>query len=340
MPEAFFAATRSTAPVAGIPFDLDTKEILSLIGDGVVGIDQDGRIILFNRAAELLFGYTSAELIGCPVEALIPMRFHERHRQDVDGLVSAAAPAGRQMGGGREVLGRHKSGREFPVEATLSRHIFAGQPIAMAVVRDVTEQKDAEQQRQLIAGEVAHRLRNMMTVVISIVSLTGRRATSLPDFISSLLGRLTALSRTNDALIGEMCTDPNLRSLLHSELAAFGHDVVRFTLTGPDVQIEGKLALNLGLIFHELATNAAKYGAFSAPQGEVRVDWHIAAGKVPTLKLSWQETGGPPVEVPTRKGFGSQLIGRILSTYNGKTEITYAASGVLCTISVTLVTHK
>ena len=337
MPEAFFLATRSAAPVARTPFDLATEEILSLIGDGVVGIAQDGRIILFNRAAELLFGYTSAELIGCPIEVLIPMRFHDKHRKDVDGFVSAAAPTRRPMGVGREVLGRHKNGREFPVEATLSRHVFAGQPISMAVVRDVTEKENAEQQRQLIAGEVAHRLRNMMAVVISIVSLTARRATSLPDFTSSLLGRLTALSRTNDALIGEMCTDPNLRSLLHSELAAFGHDVVRFTLTGPDVQIEGKLALNLGLIFHELATNAAKYGAFSVSEGEIHVDWHIDAGKAPTLKLSWQETGGPAVEVPTRKGFGSQLIGRILSPYNGKAEISYDASGILCTISVPLV---
>jgi PAS domain S-box-containing protein len=337
MPEAFFLAVRPVAPVVQSPFDLDTEEILSLIGDGVVSIRPDGTIVLFNRAAEQLFGYTSAELIGCPIDVLIPMRFHNLHRTDVESFVSATPKTRHSMGSGREVLGRHKTGREFPVEATLSRHVFAGQPIVTAVVRDVTEQKTVEQQRQIIAGEVAHRLRNTMAVVGSIVSLTARGAASLPEFISSLLGRLAAVSRTNDALIGEMCIDPNLRTLLRSELEAFQNETDRFSLTGPDVQIEAKLALHLGLIFHELATNAAKYGAFSAPGGEIKVVWRIDSEIVPTLRLTWQEYGGPAVKAPTRTGFGSQLIARVLGTYHGKAEIIYNVDGVSCTISVPLV---
>lgn len=336
MPETFFSATLAEPSVGQTRFDPHVEEILSLVGDGVVSIDEEGRIILFNRAAEQLFGYASAELLGCPIEVLIPMRFHDLHRKDVAGFASSAVAPCRAMGRGREVLGRHKNASEFPIEATLSSHVFAGQRIFMAVVRDVTDQTTAEQQRQLIVGEVAHRLRNTMSVVNSIISSTARRATSLPEFITSLLGRLRALSRTNDALIGGAASELNLHSLLHSELTAFQHDDVRFTLAGPHVQIEGRLALNLGLIFHELATNAAKYGAFSAPGGKIYVEWHVDDGKLPTLKLSWQETGGPTVEMPSRTGFGTQLIGNILNIFGGKTEIIYVPGGIFCLISVPL----
>lgn len=339
MHEAIVLATHSATPVARIPFNSNIEEILSLIGDGVVSINQDGQIILFNRAAELLFGYTSAELLGCPIEVLIPMRFHDMHRKDVKGFISVTATTNRSMGNNREVMGRHKNGREFSVEATLSRLVYAGQLVFMVVVRDVTERKTAEQQHRLIVEEVAHRLRNTMAVVGSIVSLTARHATSLPDFVSSLLGRINAISRTNNSLIGERCVDSSLRGLLHSELAAFELDETRFKLNGPDVVIEGKLVFSLGLVFHELATNAAKYGAFSIPGGEVEVNWHVDFENVPTLSLRWQESGGPSVNIPTRKGFGSQLVERILNSYMGKAEIHHHTNGVVCLISVPLVTH-
>lgn len=315
------------------PFGSDVEEILSLVGDGVVSISRDGHIILVNRAAELLFGYASSELLGSSIEVLIPNRFRGMHRKNVAGFVDAAATKRHSMGLGREVLGRHKDGTEFSVEATLSTHIFAGQQVFMAVVRDITERKIAEQQRHMVAGEVAHRLSNTMALVSSIVSLTARRATSVPEFVASLLGRLAAVSRTNDALVGLRTADLDLRTLLQSELAAFDQDDHRFALNGPIVLIEGKLALNLGLIFHELATNAAKYGALSNVDGKIHVDWRVD-GKPAMLDLTWQEISGPAVLVPTRSGFGSRVIGRILDAFDGKTSIEYLDHGVSCRIVV------
>ena len=113
-------------PLPRSPLTSDVDDVLSVIGDSVVSIDQHGLIILFNRAAGALFGYVSAEVLGHPIDVLIPARFQNRHRTDVSGFVSAKAPEHRSMGVGREVMGRHKNGREFAIEATLSSQTFAG----------------------------------------------------------------------------------------------------------------------------------------------------------------------------------------------------------------------
>ena len=152
------------------------------------------------------------------------------------------------------------------------------------MVRDITDRQTAEQKRELIAEEVAHRLRNTMAVVSSVFSITARGAASLPDFISTLAGRFAAISRTNDALIGGT-SNAGLRPLLLSELAAFQNQEGRVTLVGQDVQLEGKLALDLTLIFHELATNAVKYGALSIAGGTVGIDWHLSSDDL--LFLTW-----------------------------------------------------
>jgi PAS domain S-box-containing protein len=314
----------------------EVEEILDLIGDGIICVDERGRIILFNRAAEELFGYRSAELIGTAIDALIPMRFHDAHRNHVNAYVSTVVPTRRSMGVGRSVMGLHRSGHEFSLEATLSSHMFAGQRTFTAVVRDVSDRHTAEEKRRLIAAEVAHRLRNTTTVINSIVSMTARSATSLPAFIDALAGRFAAITRMNEVLIGAASIDSNFRSLLLSELAAFQNRDGRIVLEGPDLKIGGRLALDLALLIHELATNAVKYGALSSPEGDIRVGWHITAGDVPALEIVWQENGGPIVTEPKKSGFGSRLISGILSSHGGTTRLTYDPDGIICKVSVAL----
>ena len=111
------------------PFSSDVDDILSLIGDSVVSTEQNGLIILFNRAAEELLGYVSAEILGSPVEVLIPTRFHDQHRTEVGGFVSAMAPTHHSMGVGREVLGKHRNGHELAIETTLASHMLAGKQV-------------------------------------------------------------------------------------------------------------------------------------------------------------------------------------------------------------------
>ena len=319
-------------PLLRSELSVEVEEILSLIGDGVVSVNQQGLIILFNCAAQDIFGYVPEEVVGRPIDILIPLRFHHRHQIDMGGFVSAASSTDRLMGVGREVLGIHKTGREFAVEATLSSHMFAGQPIFTAVVRDGTARQTADQKRQLIAREVAHRLSNTMAVVSSLVSMTARGVTSVPEYVLTLMGRLTAISRTNDALTSSTQKSTCIRMLLQSELDAFQDQDCRIKLVGPTVQIEDGLALDLALIFHELATNAAKYGALSTATGEIEVKWELSRTNPPALDLLWQERGGPAVRSPKRVGFGSQLISRILHSRGGMTKVEYNPNGVSCTV--------
>lgn len=319
-----------------LPFGKDFESILSLIGDAVVSTSNSGQIILLNRAAELLFGYSAFEIIGHPIDVLIPERFHNRHGEEYLQFFASDVATRRAMAAGREVLGRRKDGTEFAIEVSLSRQHIDGHHIATAVIRDVSDRKVEEKQRRLIADEVAHRLRNTMAVINSIVSLTARSASSAADFKTMLLGRFAAISRTNESLIRRAWIEASLRELIESELAPYRSDDARITLDGPDIAIDRDAAVAMALVFHELATNASKYGALSVSTGRLHVRWQIANSNKRVLEVTWQETGGPLVVPPTRRGFGSELISSNLRGHGGETEITYLAAGVTCSLRLPL----
>ena len=158
------------------------SELVSLIGDVVISTFADGRIILFNKSAEDLFGYLYAEVVGHPVEMLLPVRFRQTHRRDVLAFAGISTPERRTMGDRREVFGQHKNGQEFLIEASLSRQFVQGNTILTVVIRDVSERERLEEVRRLLASESAHRFKNILTVVSSIVSLTARGAASVDAF--------------------------------------------------------------------------------------------------------------------------------------------------------------
>jgi PAS domain S-box-containing protein len=123
---------------------LSPTEVLALVGDGVIGISADGRILLFNRAAEEIFGYAADEVLGQPVEILIPEPLRQAHNAQVRQFAAGLGPTRRTMGKRREVLGQRKNGERFPLEATLSRHGIGDRTILTVSVRDITERKQAE----------------------------------------------------------------------------------------------------------------------------------------------------------------------------------------------------
>ena len=318
------------------PFGGDFQNILSMIGDAVVITDASGQIILFNRAAEGFFGYSSTDVLGRLIDILIPARFQIQHREDHGRFITADVAARRAMGAGREVLGRRKDGTEFAVEVTLSRQIIDGRHIGTAVIRDVSARKVEEQQLQMVADEVAHRLRNMMAVVNSIVALTARSASSVAELKTALLGRFAAISRTNESLIRRSWSEASLRELIDSELGPYQSDDGRIVLEGPDIVIDRDVAVHLALVFHELATNASKYGALSNPTGRIEVRWRATVSETSELELMWQETGGPAVSQPTRRGFGSDLIFNSLRGHKGEAELSYFPKGVICSLRLPL----
>ena len=306
------------------------EDLLSLIGDAIVSTDEQGRIILFNRAAEEMFGVAAAEAINGPIEMLLPDRFHISHRQEVhDYAATASAP--RVMGYKREVVGRRSDGSEFPVEATLCRRVIDGRLILTVAVRDVTERKLLEEHRRLLNAELQHRMKNLMAVISSVVSMTARSCGSVIALRDAIQDRLLAVARSNDLILAENADKADLRALFNAELAAFsdrGHGNV--VLRGPPVSVPARLVVALSLIAHELATNSAKHGALGRDGRQVTITWSLKddIGKQ-RLFLNWRETGGTAVTSPTTQGFGTELIEQSLcKAIRGKVQVDYRGDGL------------
>ncbi len=187
--------------------------------------------------------------------------------------------------------------------------------------------------RDTLTRELNHRVKNTLANVLSIVSLTRRRATNLDDFAEGLDGRIRALSATHDLLTqSEWGTTP-LRAVIEAELAPYARAEGALEMAGPDVQLAPNDALSLGLAIHELATNAAKYGALSAPEGHVRVTW--ALDRADLASIRWIESGGPPVPTTRPRGFGTDLIEKIVAhELRHPVELDFRPGGVACTLKV------
>ena len=191
--------------------------------------------------------------------------------------------------------------------------------------------RDEENFRKLAVEELAHRLRNKIATIQSIISYQLRDQPKLKDDIN---GRLVALSATDDLIIAAQAQGAAMRDILSTELGAY--EVSRVSMEGPEVFLPAKLAITMTLLFHELATNAAKYGALSSADGKLFVLWSLSAQ---SLSLEWRENGGPTVTAPTRQGFGLRLISAALAQFNGAAETIFVSTGLVCKMRVTLPAH-
>lgn len=302
------------------------RALLSIVGDAIVVADAQGMIHLFNAAAERLFGFRSAEVLGQPVERLMTRHHREEHRRRLLSFVQGEGPAHRIIGARRGINARAKDGSEFAVEVSLSRSLHEGRPLLVALVRDVSERERIEEQRRLLATEVGHRFKNLMGLVSSIVSLTARGSISVAAFEESLRGRLSALGRTHDVLL----SDPHgadLCELVRLEVSPYRNlSEGNVELSGPTILLQPRLATDMALALHELTTNAAKYGALSVRGGKLSIRWQMLPGEgKDCLALDWIERGGPPVPPAPPPGFGTRLIERTLGDC---VRIDYAEIGV------------
>ncbi len=190
--------------------------------------------------------------------------------------------------------------------------------------------------RNSLTRELNHRVKNTLANVLSIISLTRRRATTLPEFADSLEGRIRALSATHDLLTQSDWGTTPVALVIRAELAPYAQDVLRhLTIDGPDVELAPNDALSLGLAVHELATNAAKYGALSVEQGRVSIHWEIAGENL--ARVEWIETGGPAIhaEQKRKRGFGTELIEKIVAhELRNPVDLRFEPEGVRCTLLI------
>ncbi len=277
--------------------------------DAILSMDLNGVIASWNAGAERLYGYADEEVIGRPVTLLIPA---DRLGEELDILAQIRA-------GDRvdhfETVRRRKDGALIPVSLRISPiYDDAGLIIgASKIARDVSERKQAEQQKDLLIQEMAHRVKNLFTVSSSVVTLSARSAKSAEELASAVGARLASLARahalTLPRLGGAEAAEGSatLKELLGTLLSPYAGDTdqgQRVTIQGDDLWVSRSAITGLALVVHEFATNAAKYGALSTDRGQLDIEC-IDHGQ--TLELVWTERGGPTVEETETEGFGTKL---------------------------------
>ncbi len=214
---------------------------------------------------------------------------------------------------------------------SLLSYLFASLLIVWAAdhYRRLTKRlEDEENFRKLAVEELAHRLKNKLATIQSIISFQLRDEPQTKD---AILSRLSALSATDDLIMAAQGRGARIRDVLSAELRPYGAS--RISIEGPDCLLSPKLALTMALLAHELATNAAKYGALSNSLGKLSIAWSLSSEE---LNLEWRESGGPVVTSPTHRGFGVRLLSRALDQFGGTVETTFESTGLVCKLKVTL----
>jgi two-component sensor histidine kinase len=183
---------------------------------------------------------------------------------------------------------------------------------------------EEEEYRKLVVNELQHRAKNKLSTIHAVLHQVLH---DQPQVWASIDARLRALSATDDLIARVDGSGCDIKDLLLSELGPYGH--VRFTLNGDPLFLPDKLAVSLALMFHELATNAGKYGAFASLRGLLQVSWSVSDDR---LTLAWDETEGPAIGAIGKAGFGTKLLESALRPFDGKAEIAYLKTGIHCTM--------
>jgi len=309
-----------------------SRELLDALPMAVYTTDREGRITYFNEAAASLAGRRPQ--VGVDQWCVTWKLFH------VDGRpmphehcpLATAIRTGEEPRNVEAVAERPDGTRltfaPYPTLLRDSRGDVAG---AINVLVDITDRKRADEAQKVLIDELNHRVKNTLATVQSIARHT-QRSTPV-SFQERFEERLLALSKAHDLLTRRRWTGVGLNELLEQELAPYGDTGSgAIELDGAELIVSARVALALGMVIHELATNAAKYGALSSPDGAVRVAWSVQEdGPAQRLVMEWTETGGPPVLPPTRRGFGRRLMERSIGKdLAGVVDLNFDPCGLRC----------
>jgi PAS domain S-box-containing protein len=308
------------------------KAIFDSAVDGIVTINERGIVESINPAMQSIFGYEREELVGQNVKILMPGSYRREHDQYLRNYRHTNQR--KIIGIGREVVGRRKDGSEFPLDLSVSEVFLGEGRLFTGLIRDITERKQAEAHRTLLLAELSHRVKNTLATVISIAQRSFRDVQSFDEARDAFEGRVRALAQTHNRLAESNWSGAGLRDVVADELSPYQRGIGGdLALDGPDLRLNPKSAIILGMAFHELATNAAKHGALSAATGRVVVSWGISdpGGQ---LIISWVEHDGPPVIPSQRQGFGRFLLERgVALELQGKVQLAFEPDGLRCVIA-------
>ncbi len=303
--------------------------------DAILSKTLDGVITSWNGGAERLFGFTAQEAIGQPITMIIPE----------DRLAEETAILSRISAGQRvdhfETIRQAKDGTLIDVSATISPVRDTGGAIigASKILRDIGESKRAAERQALLLREMHHRIKNLFALTAGLVALSARASGSVEELASTLDSRIASLARAHALTLPDLSGDFEIDDKSSTTLCALLNAILephdghaRVVMPDSDVTIGGHALTSLALLLHELATNAAKYGALSSENGQLVVEFRSASDM---LKLIWTETGiAPPTRKIGEEGFGTKLEQASLRGLNGTLEREWKANGLVATLTI------
>lgn len=313
--------------------DAQLATIVSTSADAIISLSLEGEILSWNPGAERLLGYNADEVVGRSETLLFPEGNENEFR-----IKYAQLREGKSVQ--RESVRVHKDGTLVDVDVSAAPILRSdGRLIGYsAVLRDITESKRADARMRLVTRELSHRTKNLLAVIVSMVRQTARMCTDTEAFQNELVQRLHAMAASHDLLVAEDWAGASLRSLIDAVLEPFGGSFVKVVqVDGPDIFLNANAIQNFALALHELATNAAKYGAMSVPTGRVDISWKLESREDnrSVLNFTWTEVGGPPVKRPQRTGFGHVVVDRVIArALEADVSYQFEEPGVVWSISM------
>ncbi|MCJ2086707.1 PAS domain-containing protein [Methylobacterium sp. E-005] len=289
-------------------------------------LDEPGPVIVYaNPAFTKLSGYDAAEVVGRSP------RFLQGPATDRAALdrTRAALKAGEAFQG--EALNYRKDGTTYQVEWLITPVRDAGGRITnwVSAQRDVTDRRAFEDRQALMVRELHHRVKNTLATVQAVLNATMRSSVTMAEFSKAFGGRILSLARTHALITEDEAQVASFEGLLRAELDAYDEGG-RITLDGPRLKLPSDLAVPVSMALHELTTNALRHGALGHPGGMVVVTWRIEDDPSgPWLAWTWNEHDGPPPTLPTREGFGTRLLNKILTAQvSAEVDIDFDADGL------------
>src|ERR1700716_659821 len=281
--------------------------------------------LLLASSVERVFGYSASEAIGQPITLVIP-----QDRQSEEREILTRMRRGERIDH-FETVRQRKNGSLIVVSLTVSPVKDANGKIvgASKIARDITEQKKNQELIVTLAREAEHRSKNLLANAMATVNLSQSNS---PEGLKEVIaGRIQALANVCSLFAETRWIGAEVSAIARQELAPYSDGKRTFT-DGPQTLLAPDAAQAVAVALHELATNAAKYGALSTPDGHVRLEWSNAAGG--PLRLRWMETGGPVAQEPTRTGFGTRIVEQMIVQQKGKVRFDWRKDGLVCEITL------
>jgi len=308
------------------------ETLVSNTPDLVYAFALDYTFLYANKALLTMWGRTLKESVGKRLTELGYPQWHaDMHEREIDHIVATKEIVRGEVGFPHATLGW----RIYDYILTPVLDADGNVEWIAGTTRDITDIKRAEEHLRLMVNELNHRVKNTLATIQSLAAQTFRGDAADERARNAFEARLIALSNAHTVLTATNWEGANLRDIAGRALAPFcnGHgEPDRFAVDGADVQLHPQMALALAMAFHELASNAIKYGALSTIEGHVALHWTVAGGR---LRITWQETGGPPVSAPASTGFGSRLIERGLAReLGGPVTLNFQPTGIVCTMDI------